>query len=625
MHVLDSSVAGWFSRWSLFSWLALLVTVPLALLAIAAANNAQNEYRDAEKTALEQASALAQQAAVRLDEHYDELEQFLTAVAEVARETLLRGVDGDPALSRMIRSTPQHVTGLSILSLDGRMVASTTAAPEMRAKVNVADRAYFKDALAQGRLVVGEPLFSRTTELWVSISAYPVHDDHGRVIGAVSTSSRLDRIQTILVPTGLPLGTLMTVFNDRGTGIASTAEPLAAIGRDFSKSDTVRRVLRERRLSEKTLASNGQMRFVAYAAGEKLPWIVEVGLDWEQMTGPARQRLRDRLSLLAAALVLGLAAAALIARRIGEPMRELAQDAEAFGKGHFTRHTEAAGFREVNQLGATFNRMIGAVETQRQALKSSEERFRSLVMLSSDWYWLQDNEYRFISHNTGRFGAVALQAADFSGKTRWEMPYAQPVGTTWEAHRALLEARQPWRDLIVRYLDREGATQYISSSGEPTFGENGAFTGYRGVAQLVTERFRLEAALRESEAKFRALTALSSDWYWEQDAEFRFTSVGFNDPRWEPLIGKAAWEVNGEPLGQTWDDFKALLARRETFRNVVFRRTSPDGTTAHLSVSGEPLFDPAGAFRGYRGTTISVTERFRLEAALRESEAKFRA
>lgn len=492
MDSMDKSMLGWISRQGLFFRLALLVMMPLALLGLAAVVNAQKEYANAELAALAKASALAHQAAARLDEYYDDLDQFLTAVAEVARDTLTRGADGDPALARMLHALPQHVTGLSILSLDGRMLSSTMAAPEVRASINVADRGYFKDSLVGRRLVVSEPQYSSTTNQWVSVSARPVYDDVGRAIGAVSTSARLERVHTILVPNGLPLGALMTVFNDRGVGIASTAEPLAAVGRDFLKSDTIRRALRDRTFNAKAPASDGRVRLAAYASGEKLPWMVEVALDWDGETAPARQQLWQRLLLLAMALGLGLVIAAFLARRVGQPLRVLVQDADALGAGNLARRTAAAGYREVNQLGAAFDRMADAVATQRSALKAGEQRFR-------------------------------------------------------------------------------------------------------------------------------ALTALSSDWYWEQDADFRFTSVGSDDPNWAlPMLGKKRWELNGEPLAQSWEDHKAQLERHETFRDVVFRYTAVHGATAYLSVSGEPVFDEAGTFCGYRGTATSVTERYRLQQELQE-------
>jgi|GEM_PF-5702065 len=583
VSVGDAAASGWLSRWKLFHWLALLILVPVFLLAGAALINARQEYRNAERDALAQASTIAREAALRLDEYYDELEQFLTAVAEVARPALQHGADGDPPLLRMIHATPQHVTGISILSLDGRMLASTTAAPETRAQVNVADRRYFRQALATRRVVVDEPVFARTANRWVSIAGRAVYDDADRAIGAVSTSADLERMHAILVPMGLPLGALMTVFNERGAGIASNAEPRAVMGRDLAQTPAIQRVLVTRELNGKTVASDGQTRLLAYAGGEKLPWLIEVGLDVGQTLAPARQALRERLSMLALALVLGLAAAALLARWIGRPIHELERDAEGLGSDGFARRTRAHGYAEVNRLAAAFNGMAHANQTKQRELADSEARFRALVMLSSDWYWTQDAQYRFTSHTAGRFGEIGFNADDFHGKTRWDMPGAEPVDTTWEVHRALLNARKPWRDLIVRYADRQGEMQYISSSGEPVFDENGVFTGYRGVARLVTERYRLEAAVRESEERLRATLDYSPNvavqWY-DRDGRVRFwnrASTAVYGWRDDEAVGCTLVELGLYTPAQ-FDEFVAALSEvdragpRVTPAESAFRR-----------------------------------------------------
>ncbi|MEP7183301.1 MAG: EAL domain-containing protein [Betaproteobacteria bacterium] len=128
-----------------------------------------------------------------------------------------------------------------------------------------------------------------------------------------------------------------------------------------------------------------------------------------------------------------------------------------------------------------------------------------------------------------------------------------------------------------------------------------------------TERVAAEAALRESEARFRSLTELSADWYWQQDAELRFTSLCNGteiDAGLAPEadLGKTRWEISG--TGDTqWDLHKQTLAARRPFVNFEIKRTFPDGSVRDISISGTPIFDPAGKFCGYRGIGRDITRR----------------
>ena len=115
------------------------------------------------------------------------------------------------------------------------------------------------------------------------------------------------------------------------------------------------------------------------------------------------------------------------------------------------------------------------------------------------------------------------------------------------------------------------------------------------------------AELRESEARFQRLVELATDWYWEQDAEGKFTRV--SGPALEMLgvtgedAGAGAWVADAQAaLG-------AKLASRAPFLDFVYRRVLPDGSEQVLQASGEPSFDEAGRFRGYRGIGTDVTSR----------------
>jgi diguanylate cyclase (GGDEF)-like protein/PAS domain S-box-containing protein len=131
------------------------------------------------------------------------------------------------------------------------------------------------------------------------------------------------------------------------------------------------------------------------------------------------------------------------------------------------------------------------------------------------------------------------------------------------------------------------------------------------IGQLV-RRAKAEAAVRESEARFRSLCELSSDVFWEQDAQLRYTSVsdasGLLDPA--EMIGKTRWEHGALNLSaQDWEAHRAVLEAHRPFRDLELCRADRFGNHTWYSVSGEPVFDAAGAFAGYRGVGRNITAR----------------
>ncbi|HWM42555.1 MAG TPA: diguanylate cyclase [Burkholderiales bacterium] len=135
-------------------------------------------------------------------------------------------------------------------------------------------------------------------------------------------------------------------------------------------------------------------------------------------------------------------------------------------------------------------------------------------------------------------------------------------------------------------------------------------------------RAEAERAVRESEARWRALTHLSSDWYWEQDAEYRFTRLegrqvsGGDVHLQRRLIGQRRWESGLEAQGG-WDAHRAVLDARQPFHDLLVWRTMSDGTLRHMMISGEPLFNADASFAGYRGVGRDVSDEKRAEQILR--------
>ena len=228
---------------------------------------------------------------------------------------------------------------------------------------------------------------------------------------------------------------------------------------------------------------------------------------------------------------------------------------------------------------------------------------------------------RYILVNRASEEAFGIVRERFIGKTSHEL-FEPSVADRFVANDLIaMDMREPLlSETLVRTANGEEryhrATKMVvrDEAGEPRY--------LITIALNATEERHARMALTQSEERFKSLTELSSDWYWEQDEHFRFTLIGGRPGgRGNPWIGKARWEMDlGGITDAQWAEHRALLERHEPFQDFEYSRPGPDGEAVWTAVSGYPMFDTTGRFTGYRGVGRTVTRRKRVEIALTQAK-----
>ena len=259
------------------------------------------------------------------------------------------------------------------------------------------------------------------------------------------------------------------------------------------------------------------------------------------------------------------------------------------------------------------------------ALRESEARFRLTFELAGSGMAHVDLSGRFLRANRSLCSILGYAEAELVGRTVKELSHPEDRDKTDEARARLRSGELESTRFQKRYVRKDGATVWVDLTVALVRDPAGKPLYEIAVFDDDTERKGTESALRESEARFRSLTDLSSDWYWEQDRELRlsFHSSGFAERSGttsNKLLGKRRWEEpNRFPLNGTWEEHRATLEAHQPFRDFEYVRIGDDGERYFISLSGVPIYDAQGNFSGYRGIGRNITERKLAETALRQA------
>jgi diguanylate cyclase (GGDEF)-like protein/PAS domain S-box-containing protein len=262
--------------------------------------------------------------------------------------------------------------------------------------------------------------------------------------------------------------------------------------------------------------------------------------------------------------------------------------------------------------------------TARDQLLESEARFRNIVEHVTDIVCIVNFEgnIKFLNHSVENLLGYRVEDLESTKAAGNALPEDRAA-----IQAAMREAQQnPDRVVsgIYRYRHKDGSIKIMQTKRQCL-----EHTGPEGKNDIVvhardiTDQYQAEQALRRSEERLRDFAETGADWFWEQDAEFRFTYLSGNHPGFDRmatsnLIGKTREEVleGNNFKAEKWKRLREQLEANEPFYNFEYAFPQLDGTDIVVRISGKPRFDTEGGFIGYRGTGIDITESHRLSEQL---------
>jgi PAS domain S-box-containing protein len=255
-----------------------------------------------------------------------------------------------------------------------------------------------------------------------------------------------------------------------------------------------------------------------------------------------------------------------------------------------------------------------------RAILSSALRLAKL----GTWTWTIASDRLELSPEASRI--LELKEEDFGGTLSSFIDRVHADDR--DALRHLSEEMRAGRRCVsfqYRFQTRGGCLKTAKGDGESQFDTCGNVVRLIGTLMDATEREGMRLRLESSGELLRTLKESSLGWYWEQDCELRLQVVrGGSErrPDQEPVevVGMRRWELaDSAPLHGTWQDHMAVLDARLPFRDFEYRIGRDERATV-VSASGNPGYDAAGNFVGYKGTARNVTKRVRAENEARQAK-----
>lgn len=163
--------------------------------------------------------------------------------------------------------------------------------------INVSDTAYYRRAMKTNQLSIGDFMYGKISGKPVVHITYPVFDNAGNKIGFVAAALDLTKIQNKLIQTKVSKDIIISVYDDKGTLLATNIDPEKWVGKDFSNKFGLEEMYRKKEGLQRVISIDGVERIFGFSSVTKAPWYVRVGLDVKVIETQISEELSNHFTL----------------------------------------------------------------------------------------------------------------------------------------------------------------------------------------------------------------------------------------------------------------------------------------------------------------------------------------
>ena len=265
-----------------------------------------------------------------------------------------------------------------------------------------------------------------------------------------------------------------------------------------------------------------------------------------------------------------------------------------------------------------------------EILAKSAERYRIMVEEMEDTYLETGLDGSFTFANDAMCRALRYPKEELVGMNYRAIVAEEDAEAMYKDFHTVYQTGKPLKGLSYHLVRKDGTTEIAELSVSPRRDQKGQIIGFHAVGRDITERIRMEETLRRSEERYRTIMDEIHDDYYENDLAGNYTfandslcrSLGYT---MEELIGMNSKAIHTrEEFKKILEEYKKIYSTGQPIKALSSTFVRKDGSHGFAEISAFPMRNEKGEIIGFRGVSHDVTERVRMEEALKQSEERYR-